>query len=97
MSTNMQSKITNKPASIISGPAINRFANEDISAENHYSVSELAALWHLSEKTIRRMFENEPGVIIWGVGERRFKRGYRTLRIPETVVIRVHRQLEAAG
>jgi hypothetical protein len=65
--------------------------------EKHYSVAELAQLWALSEKTIRRMFENEPGVLRWGSQETRFKRAYTTLRIPETVVLRVHRQLRIAG
>jgi hypothetical protein len=65
--------------------------------EKHYSVAELADIWKLSENTIRRMFENEPGVIKWGPTESRFKRRYITLRIPETVVLRVHRQLRAAS
>jgi hypothetical protein len=70
---------------------------DEICVEKHYSVLELAQLWQLSEKTIRRMFENEPGVILWGVAESRSRRRYRTLRIPATVVLRVHRQLRAAG
>ncbi len=65
--------------------------------EKHYSVSELAVMWNLSENTIRRMFENEPGVLKWGATESRFKRRYTTLRIPESVVLRVHRQFRAAG
>ena len=69
----------------------------ELSVEKHYSVAELAKLWQLSEKTIRRMFEKEPGVIVWGVAESRFRRRYRTLRIPATVVVRVHRHLRAAG
>jgi len=74
-------------------------ANEhrNICEEKHYSVSELAVMWNLSENTIRRMFENEPGVLIWGTTEGRFKRRYTTLRIPETVVLRVYRQFRAAG
>jgi hypothetical protein len=71
--------------------------SDTFSTEKHYSVAELAALWALSEKTIRRMFENEPGVLRWGSEETRFKRAYTTLRIPETVVLRVHRQLRIAG
>ena len=71
--------------------------SDGFSTEKHYSVTELAALWALSEKTIRRMFENEPGVLRWGSEETRFKRAYTTLRIPETVVLRVHRQLRIAG
>jgi hypothetical protein len=60
-------------------------------------VAELANLWNLSEKTIRRMFENEPGVLLWASEEKRFKRPYTTLRIPEMVMLRVHRKLRIAG
>ena len=69
----------------------------DLANEKHYSVVELAKLWALSERTIRRMFENEPGVLCWGSSERRFKRRYKTLRIPETVMLRVHRRLRIAS
>lgn len=60
--------------------------------ERHYSVSEIAKMWALSEKTVRRMFENEDGVLQWGSPETRRKRGYITLRIPESVLLRVHRE-----
>lgn len=70
---------------------------EDLSTERHYSVAELGKIWNLSEKTIRRMFENEPGVLQWGHAERRSRRAYVTLRIPETVALRVHRRLRVAG
>ena len=63
-------------------------------AELHYSVGELSTLWRYSTKTIRRMFENEPGVILWGHEEACHKRGYCTLNIPKSVAERVHRQLE---
>lgn len=63
-----------------------------IGLERHYSVGEIAERWGLSEKTIRRMFENEEGVLQWGSPETRRKRGYITLRIPESVVMRVHRE-----
>jgi len=69
----------------------------DLALEKHYSVWELAQLWGLSEKTIRRMFMDEPGVVKWGHDEGRFKRAYTTLRIPESVVQRVHRRLRHAG
>lgn len=62
--------------------------------EKHYSVGEIAKSWGLSGNTIRRMFENEPGVIEWGTAESRFSRGYRTLRIPESVMLRVHQRLQ---
>ncbi len=89
-----------KPAHKFDDPRtdnINTDLRKDICVEKHYSVSELASSWQLSENTIRRMFENEPGVLRWGTTERRFKRRYITMRIPETVVLRVHRQLRAAG
>ncbi|MGA2005560.1 MAG: hypothetical protein ABSG70_19430 [Terriglobales bacterium] len=67
-----------------------------LALERHYSVAEVAKLWALSEKTIRHMFEDEDGVINWGAPETRRKRRYRTLRIPESVLHRVHRKLRAA-
>lgn len=60
----------------------------------HYSVSEIAKMWALSEKTVRRMFEDEEGVLQWGSPETRRKRGYITLRIPENVLHRVHQKRE---
>ena len=51
-------------------------------------------MWMLSEKTVRRIFENEEGVLCWGSPETRRKRGYQTLRIPESVLLRVHRKRE---
>jgi len=69
----------------------------EASLERHFSVGELASLWDLSEQTIRRMFAGEPGVIEWGHTESRFKRGYITMRIPESVVQRVHCRLRSAS
>jgi len=69
----------------------------EASLERHFSVGELASLWDLSEQTIRRMFAGEPGVIEWGHGESRFKRGYITMRIPESVVQRVHCRLRSTS
>jgi hypothetical protein len=63
-------------------------------AEQHYLVAELSALWGFSAKTIRRLFEDELGVIAVGHEEVLHKRGYRTLSIPESVAKRVHAQLE---
>jgi hypothetical protein len=65
----------------------------DLANEKHYSVIEISKLWALSQKTMRRIFEREPGVIHWGAEESRHKRGYRTLRVPETVLLRVHQKL----
>jgi hypothetical protein len=57
-----------------------------------YTPKELAQLWQLSENSIRRLFQDEPGVFILGDSNPRGKRrGYTTLRIPEAVAIRVFR------
>lgn len=63
-------------------------------AERHYSVGEVAELWGLSTDMIRKIFDQEPGVIALGNGTRlRGRRRYVTLRIPESVLQRVHRRL----
>jgi len=61
--------------------------------ERHYTVAEVAILWNLSRDTIRRLFQSEPGVVILTTATRRGKRRYKTLRIPESVLLRVHRQI----
>ncbi len=66
---------------------------DDLSKEKHYSIDEISTLWGLSHKTIRRIFQNEPGVVEVGTEESRSKRAYITRRIPESVMRRVHRRL----
>ena len=75
------------PASLSSQNAIDHSKTLSSSAafERHYSVKELASLWGLSERTIRRIFVNEPGIIEWGQGETRSKRGYRTCEFPRAL------------
>ena len=66
---------------------------QDLSAfEKHYSIEEIAMVWNLSVDSVRRLFEREPGVLVVGGAQKRGKRRYRTLRIPESVVERVHRR-----
>jgi hypothetical protein len=60
-------------------------------AERHFSVGELSERWNLSTDSIRRLFENEPGVIVFK-NNQPYKREYKTLRIPETVAMRVYRR-----
>lgn len=67
------------------------------SLERHYSIQDLGKLWQLSPQTIRRLFQNEPEVIEIGHPAARRKRRYVTLRIPESVALRVHRRLRKAG
>lgn len=63
-------------------------------AVRHYSVTEIAGLWSISPGYVRRIFEKEPGVLVLGDAKpTRYKCQYRTLRIPEFVLERVHRRL----
>lgn len=64
-------------------------------AEKHYEPSELAELWGVSAETIRCIFREEPGVLKIGKTGAKYKRGYITLRIPESVAERVHTRLSA--
>jgi hypothetical protein len=59
--------------------------------EPHFTPQELAAEWKLDPSTIRRIFIDEPGVVLFGKeGRRDGKRDYLTLRIPASVAKRVH-------
>jgi hypothetical protein len=68
-----------------------------LAGQKHYTPGDLAELWGLSPQTIRELFAEEPGVIRVGEPSRRegrtLKRGYFTIRIPESVAIRVHTRL----
>ena len=65
----------------------------DVSKEIHYTPLQIAALWGSDAGTVRELFRNEPGVLRIAKG----KKGAReTIRIPASVVERVHRRLEAA-
>jgi hypothetical protein len=62
--------------------------------ERHFSVAQLATMWAFGRTTIRRWFENEPGVLRQGESRlrRHRKRPYVSLRIPESVAVRVYRR-----
>ena len=57
--------------------------------EKHFTPSELAKAWGVSSQTIRELFKKEEGVLKIGSNSTRNRRGYKTLRIPETVAERV--------
>lgn len=56
--------------------------------ETCFTVAEVAERLKANEETARRLFLNEPGVIVICCS-RRGVRVYRTLRIPESVYARV--------
>ena len=68
-----------------------------LATERHFTPGELGELWGLSPQTMRELFVDEPGVILIGEPSRRegrtLKRGYFTMRIPESVAVRVHTKL----
>jgi transcriptional antiterminator len=66
---------------------------QSMATEKHYSPADIAQQWGISERTVGRMFANEEGVLEWGRDETLHKRGYKTIRIPESVLLRVHRKL----
>lgn len=68
-----------------------------VALERHYSVPEIAELWAMSEKSVRRLFAGEHGILEWGTHETARKRGYLNLRIPESVLIRVHQRRQRAS
>lgn len=63
--------------------------------EKHYTVKQIAELWSLSPGVVRSLFKDRADVLKIGHGEKRYKRGYVTLRIPESVVQKVHAELRA--
>lgn len=60
--------------------------------ERHYTPKDLAELWKLDESTVRRMFQEQPGVLKIGHSGRRNKRDYVTLRIPASTAARFYRE-----
>jgi hypothetical protein len=61
--------------------------------ERHFTVAEVGELWKLSPDSVRKLFDSEPGVLKIGNDGSRGKRGYHTLRIPQSIMERVHRRL----
>ena len=61
--------------------------------ERHYGVDEITEMWGLSKDAVRRIFRGVPGVLVIGTNNpQRGKRRYTTLRIPQSVLERVHLQ-----
>lgn len=61
--------------------------------ERHLTVKKIAELWGLSENSVREIFKAEPGIVRIQRPGSRCKRGYTSIRIPESVVERVHRTM----
>lgn len=72
-----------------------RMPTDTTHLERHYSIEELSELWKMSDDFVRRLFLREPGVVIF-YNQRPGRRVYRTLRIPESVAMRVYRRMRRA-
>jgi hypothetical protein len=64
-----------------------------VETEQHYTISEVAELWHLSRATVRSLFADVPGVLRIVRPETRTKRRFESVRIPARIVRSVHQQL----
>jgi hypothetical protein len=67
-------------------------SNELPAFERHFSPEVLAEIWGVSADTVRRLFEKEAGVLVIDRSADT-RRRYRTMRIPESVALRVHRRM----
>lgn len=59
------------------------------STERHYSPAEVAAMWSMHVDTVRKIFNDEPGVINISLLP---SPKHKTIRIPQVVLDRVHRR-----
>jgi hypothetical protein len=66
--------------------------------ERHYTVAQIAKLWGWSDDKVRSVFRDEPGVLQSKLRTLRVrKRQNVMLRIPETVLRRVHERMSVVG
>jgi hypothetical protein len=62
-----------------------------IATETHYSPKQIAKMWGVSEDTVRRSFEDYPGVLKFSARRLSGRGRHRvTLRIPESVLQQFH-------
>jgi hypothetical protein len=67
--------------------------HDSLTFERHFSVKQVAELWGFSQDAIRRLFRSEPGVVAIRNARSIGKRRYQTLRIPKSVMERVHQNI----
>ena len=63
--------------------------------EPHYTPQQIAEKWTLSVDAVRKLFDHEDGVLTIGGAGKSGTRRYTTLRIPMSVMQRVHRKLSS--
>ena len=75
--------------------------NPDVDIEQALTVAEISQKWRFSEDKVRRIFDQEDGVLRFGhpslrVG-RKYRRRYYSLRVPLSVFRRVEDRLRKRG
>jgi hypothetical protein len=58
--------------------------------EKHFTPAELGRVWHVSSNTVRRWCEEFGGVLVIDRPEERFKRAYKSVRIPESTAAKIY-------
>jgi len=66
-----------------------RIRNEDLTTKLALTIPEVAELTGFSRQTVTRIFQNEPGVLVFERPETMHKRKHRTITIPRPVYERV--------
>lgn len=62
--------------------------------EPHFTPEQVAEFWSLDANSVRRIFREEPGVLKFGNAKSTYKkRAYTTIRIPQSVLDRVHKRM----
>jgi hypothetical protein len=61
----------------------------DAGFPQYLTINDVAGITRFSRRTIVRLFENEPDVVVIDRPEARNKKRYRTYRIPESALNRV--------
>jgi hypothetical protein len=74
---------------------IGKTYKNSMASEKHYTATEIADQWGVSADLVRSVFRDEPGVLRIDRPGTRAKRSYSTLRIPESVLVRVHTKLSS--
>ena len=58
--------------------------------ERHFTPAELGKTWCRSPNTVRRWAEEVGGIQVIDRLEQRFKRGYKSIRIPESTAAKIY-------
>ena len=66
---------------------------DDQATERHYSPKEIAQMWGVSDSTVRKLFEDTPGVLRISMPRLTKPRKHKPhvrLSVPHSVLVRVH-------